>query len=156
MTEHIDRDALRKLADAVPSGPWYAHPAGKYVYSEDEGGLVQNWNGDWDALAGMKFIAAARTAIPALLDALEQAEAERDYRRRENAELVQQIKDERGAALDALAQLKLRDERIKVVRDVLEVEERSVANLDIGACGIEDGWSAAVPTSDIRRALEGP
>lgn len=75
MTEHIDRDALRKLADAAEPGPWYAHPGGHYVYTPDMGGLVQNWNGDWDALAGMEFIAAARTAVPALLDALDQAEA---------------------------------------------------------------------------------
>lgn len=44
--------------------------------------------------------------------------------------------------------------RIKAVEDVIDIEERSVANLDLGACGIGEGWSTAVSVADIRRALE--
>lgn len=53
MSDDIDRAELRRLDAAAAPGPWSA---------------------DADAA----FIAAARTAVPALLDALEQTEAERE------------------------------------------------------------------------------
>ena len=51
----------------------------------------------------------------ALLDALDRAETERD-------EWRQTALDERGAALDLLEQIKVRDRRIQAVRDVLGLE----------------------------------
>ena len=138
------RDQLRALADAATPGPW------EYEWDEDEGeitvragtarvgedgfapgsyvttDMILEHEDAWPEDSGeqhaadAEFIAAARTAVPALLDQLDQAEA-----------------------------------RIKAVRELLDVEERSMANLDIGACGIGEGWSAAVSTADVRRALDG-
>lgn len=80
MTEHIDRDALRKLADAATPGPWetYMDPGGPreapFVAVEvgnTEVRIARFEGGHFDGA----FIAAARTAVPALLDALDQAEA---------------------------------------------------------------------------------
>ena len=51
----------------------------------------------------------------ALLDALDRAETERD-------EWRQPALDERGAALDLLEQIKVRDKRIQAVRDALGLE----------------------------------
>lgn len=51
----------------------------------------------------------------ALLDALDRAETERD-------EWRQTALDERGAALDLLEQIKVRDKRIQAVRDALGLE----------------------------------
>lgn len=84
MTAHpIDTEALRKLADAATEGPWYTFETklgrrngiGSKAIPEDEAVMEDEWSGEADA----EFIAAAREAIPALLDALEQAEAERDW-----------------------------------------------------------------------------
>lgn len=78
MTTHpIDRDHLRKLADDATPGPWsfadYGDPAPEHWpvgLVEDDGG-AEAWTCD-TALAmsrpDAEFIAAARTAVPALLD----------------------------------------------------------------------------------------
>lgn len=115
-------------------------------------------------------------AVPQLLDQLDRVEAERDYRRRENAELVQEAKDERGAALDLIEQVRIRDARItaweqqyaqdiadanqatdeaeariKAVRrelDRLEVLALTSRSENIGILGFS--WVTA-----IRRALDG-
>ena len=66
-----------------------------------------------------------------LLDQLDQAEARiRD--------LTQEVRDERGAALDQIEQVKIRDARIKAVQDV--VDQHSHYGL--------------VEADDIRRALD--
>ena len=78
MTEQqIDRDRLRELANAATPGPWLPHA--RYVWTSELGGIIQNWSEDANAAADMELIAAARTAVPALLDMLDQAEAERDW-----------------------------------------------------------------------------
>ena len=66
MTAHpIDTEALRRLADAATPGPWPLLGGGEYVggvgllVAPDDGGVSP---------ANAAFIAAARTAIPALLD----------------------------------------------------------------------------------------
>lgn len=82
----IDRDELRKLADAATPGPWeaitdrYDSEIGWYM-----GGHIPNvadefrteHDGDHPPLGAedAKFIAAAREAVPALLDQLDAAEA---------------------------------------------------------------------------------
>ena len=114
-----DRNRLRKLADAATPGPWEntrngvqqslaaATKVGDYKY-EGVGIVPEEYVRQDDA----EFIAAAREAVPALLDALtraeaqsairgravviyreraRQAEAERDCRRRENAELRDEL-----------------------------------------------------------------
>ena len=83
MTAHpIDTEALRRLADAATPGPWNPHPAGKYVWTEELGGIIQNWSDDANAVADMEFIAAAREAVPALLDRIARLEAQSDIRGR--------------------------------------------------------------------------
>ena len=79
----IDTEALRKLADAATEGPWNTFETklgrrngiGSRAIPEDEAVMEDEWSGEADA----EFIAAAREAIPALLDALKQAEADRDW-----------------------------------------------------------------------------
>ena len=67
-----DRDRLRELAENATPGPWLPHA--RYVWTEDLGGIIQNWSEDANAAADMEFIAASRQAVPALLDMLDQAE----------------------------------------------------------------------------------
>ena len=116
-----DRDRLRRLADAATPGPW--------VMDDDSRGLVGPWidgvseegtareiaDCTWTDEADAEFITAARGAVPALLDALDRAETERD-------EWRQTALDERGAALDLLEQIKVRDRRIQAVLAALGLE----------------------------------
>lgn len=118
MTEHIDRDDLRDAA---------------------EGHL--RYGGGGDDLAN---------GVLALLDALDRQEkittalrAEARVMRGRISDLAQEARDEREAALDALAQLKLRDERIKAVEDVLDQEAP------------EPTIATRVRSDTIRRALDG-
>ena len=67
----------------------------------------------WTDEADAEFITAARGAVPALLDALDRAETERD-------EWRQTALDERGAALDLLEQIKVRDKRIQAVQHLVD------------------------------------
>lgn len=201
MTAHpIDTEALRRFADAATPGPWVVktcEPCAEHGREDiqiwDERGQIPiaQWMDeiDPDAGADAEFIAAAREAVPALLDALaaaehriarleaqsdirgravviyrdraREAEAERDWNirssrlakeerikanaRAEKAEarirdLTQEVRDERGAALDALEQIKVRDARIKAVEDALSYA-------DMG--------ETLVTRSRIRRALDG-
>ena len=74
-----ERVRLRELADAATPGPWFVEFSG-----ELDGKLAQiecaRWRGCLNTIdlgedhATAEFIAAARTAVPALLDALEAAE----------------------------------------------------------------------------------
>lgn len=156
MTAHpIDTEALRRLADAATPGPWRIGEAFDFpaswvahlsnngwddrttVTSEDTPGHIDQEERD------AEFIAAARTAVPALLDALEQAESDRDWNLRSSrlakeerikanarAEKAEAERDEwkevalqeRAAALDALEQVKVRDARIKAVLAVFGLE----------------------------------
>ena len=141
-----DRNRLRKLADAATPGPWEntrngvqqslaaATKVGDYKY-EGVGIVPEEYVRQEDA----EFIAAARTAVPALLDALASAEdrATQAKARIRHLEATAQITvrealraeaerdewrqtalDERGAALDALEQIKVRNARIKAVRAI--------------------------------------
>lgn len=85
----------------------------------------------------LEFIAAARTAVPQLLDQLDAAE-------QRIRDLTQEVKDERGAALDQMEQVRIRDARIRAVEDVLDTW--------MTYCQTEQ---TARALSDIRRALEG-
>ena len=90
MTEQqIDRERLRKLADAATPGPWVVtkcEPCAKRGREDiqiwDEQGYIPiaQWMDEVDPDAGedAEFIAAARTAVPQLLGQLDQQEAELD------------------------------------------------------------------------------
>lgn len=78
-----DTERLRKLAAEATPGPWEAQPD-----RTDTARIVNGPDGEmlWDARgmlndADAEFIAAAREHVPALLDMLDQAEAERDQAR---------------------------------------------------------------------------
>lgn len=88
---------LRALADAATPGPWLVghtrnvqHPNAKHPYVETTqmggdgiiyGGECWKLDLDEDELSESSFIAAARTTIPELLDALEEAERGNDVLR---------------------------------------------------------------------------
>ena len=75
----IDRDALRKLAEAATPGPWEIDPDGRTINATESDGesYAVGEAYDLDVPTGdAAFIATARTALPALLDALDAAEAE--------------------------------------------------------------------------------
>ena len=136
-----DRNRLRKLADAATPGPWEntrngvqqslaaATKVGDYKY-EGVGIVPEEYVRQDDA----EFIAAAREAVPALLDALTRAEAQSAirgravviYRQRarqaeaERDEWRETALDERGAALDLLEQIKVRDRRIQAVQHLVD------------------------------------
>lgn len=73
----VDLDAIRALADAATEGPWevsteycdctvdYACSHGELAYAV---GPFREISGDADLTANAHFIAAARTAVPALCD----------------------------------------------------------------------------------------
>lgn len=87
-TEALDLDALRKLCDEATSGPWEVRID---RYDPVVVGAGSNWpHGDDDAyatayrLADAKFLAAARSAVPALI-------AEVDRLRRQISELADDL-----------------------------------------------------------------
>lgn len=83
--------------------------------------------------------AAARTAVPHLLDQLDAAE-------QRIRDLTQEARDERGAARDQMDQVRIRDARIKAVEDVLDAVDGDYDSHGAHRLGA---------TRRIRRALEG-
>ena len=107
MNETVDRDAIRARADAATPGPWSCYATVPYeVFVEpvgddhDSPAIAHQMVWQCDA----EFIAHARTDVPALLDALAAAEAERDEARRlsvewrADMEQYAKVKAERDAA----------------------------------------------------------
>ena len=144
MTVQPTRDQLRALADAATPGPWEQvndHRESRVIATGGEHWLWIADTGSVDspqAQNDAEFIAAARTAVPQLLDQLDQAEhriarleAQTDIRGRavvmyrerareaeaERDEWRQTALDERAAALDALEQIKARDARAAHIWD---------------------------------------
>ena len=165
----IDRDRLRKLAGRATPGPWEntrngvqqtidaATKVGDYKY-EGVGIVPEEYVRQEDA----EFIAAARTAVPALLDALASAEdrATQAKARIRHLEATAQITvrealraeaerdewrqaalDERGAALDLLEQIKARDKRIQAVQHLVDQADHA------------GNWT--VTCSRLQRAIDG-
>lgn len=136
MTVQPNRDQLRTLANAATEGPWdYPGTLLGLSCTTVFAGDPEATHAAYVAAARPEngaFIAAARTAVPQLLDQL--AAAEQRIR-----DLTQETRDERAACLDQIEQVQIRDARIKAVRDVL-------AHHPYGGPEQEDA---------IRRALEG-
>jgi hypothetical protein len=76
-----ERARLRGLVAGATPGPWVAHDGWEgrdgepYITSGEPGGLVESPDSIMSA-TDAAFIAESRTAVPALLDALEEAERE--------------------------------------------------------------------------------
>ena len=114
MTVQPTRDQLRALADAATPGPWrigeaFTEPASWVAHLADNGWDDRTTVTSQDATArddqevrDAEFIAAARTAIPQLLDQLDAAE-------QRIRDLAQEVRDERGAARDQMEQVRIRD-----------------------------------------------
>ena len=142
-----DRDRLRRLADAATPGPWEAFGTVIAAITGTGGcggrsGILSPAHESscyWSEIAGAgeadaEFIAASREAVPELLDALTRAEAQSETRRQqtkywkeraeefeaERDEWRQTALDERGAALDLLEQIKVRDRRIQAVQHLVD------------------------------------
>lgn len=163
MTVQPTRDQLRALADKATPGPW---TVGHLSHWDFDGRQVPQssvrrpdrvaitWDdhgGDVFVPADAEFIAAARTALPALLDALDQAEAERDAARGYISELETAVQSRNDV-------IKHRDTRIKAVRD-LHVPDRPLDKYpDCVECTIngycEDDTPIEWPCPTIR-ALDG-
>ena len=135
--QQIDRDRLRELAENATPGPWLPHA--RYVWTSELGGIIQNWSEDANAAADMEFIAASRQAVPALLDMLDQAEADRDWLLR-SSRLAKEGRIKTNARADQA------EARIKAVEDVLDNPPGSPGG---------DWVLASALTRNIRRALEG-
>lgn len=64
---------IRAQADAATEGPWsvfHGKRCGTYVTRPDLAGVAREWSLTWSD-ADAEFIAASRTTVPALVDALE-------------------------------------------------------------------------------------
>lgn len=101
----IDREKLRRLCEAATPGPW-AYEDGSIVNREHEGD-------DWDIAevypqnrANAHLIAAARTALPALLDALEEQEAMTSALNGDVTELGQKLEAAEAREKNLLAAVK--------------------------------------------------
>ena len=90
MTTHpIDTEALRLLADAATPGPWHYIPgdhdlasAGIDITAEGDSLTWDDHSGEVFTHPDAEFIAAAREAVPALLDRIARLEAQSDIRGR--------------------------------------------------------------------------
>lgn len=79
-----ERDALRQLCEAATPGPWVSFQEDSAIEAEEGGAIchiahhaylptAMRRNEDWSH-ANAAFIAAARTALPKLLDYVEELE----------------------------------------------------------------------------------
>lgn len=152
VTVQPTRDQLRALANAATPGPWTPCTEGWATVSSGSDSVIHAYHprdcchecGEpYDMEPGvaievedLEFIAAARTALPRLLDQLDAAERRIRY-------LTQEVQDERGAALDQMEQVRIRDACIQAVQDVLD------------QAILRDGTEEQELAHRIRRALEG-
>lgn len=129
---------------------------------------------EWNATANPPLVARMSDRVQidagdllALLDALTRVEAQSETRRlditywRERAEameqrirdLTQDVQDERGACLDQMEQVRIRDARIKAVRE-LHSESRIIPGTPVFGCAECGEPNETEPCATIR-ALEG-
>lgn len=157
----IDRAHLRKLSDAATPGPWESEwdigegtlevlagtartgPDGDRPGTYNTTDLVLERDDVWEEddgeqhAANAEFIADSREAIPALLDALDKAEYEREQHFTSAVTAT-------NTCMDALARAEQAEARLQAVRAVLDKPIR-----------LRDWDEAFVPASHILRALDG-
>lgn len=75
MTEKLDLDALEALANAATEGPWEADKMGELVDARGVHIVRQEAYANTVTACDAEFIAAARTAVPALIAELREAHA---------------------------------------------------------------------------------
>ena len=154
MTEQIDRDDLRNDIESILGDP-ASSPTPRY-WAQAADKLL-------DALDRAEAQSAIRgRAVVIYRDRARKAEAERDWNirssrlakeerikanaRAESAEarirdLTQEVRDERGAALDLLEQIKVRDRRIQAVQHLVDQADHA------------GNWT--VTCTHLQRAIDG-
>ena len=125
----IDRAALRALCDGATPGPWMVeeYRSSNYVSATVNGKRQQVLrvnNQEPRNETDLDFIAAARTAIPDLLDALDARDAEIARLRARN-ELIEQTSGDLLEALDRLDPLETNDPALLCTRCVELHKERT-------------------------------
>lgn len=125
MTDDIDIELERAIADAATEGPWFTPDERRLqgavsarigerecqVASIDGDAAMFDRRAETHEIqrANAAFIARARTLVPRLLDALEQARKERDEAQRQHAGRVRQVeKLERRLAVEDAFKLKIK------------------------------------------------
>lgn len=102
----IDYDALQRLADAATEGPWLvdAHHWGAGIMDDDGDQLFVESHGLTYSVnpKDAEFIAAARSAVPALLDRVRELEAEKVCEH-QNADYLRMMTDDEKRELIAEA-----------------------------------------------------
>lgn len=162
-TTAAGRDALRRLADAASLGPWEVRASDDpdadegdcFIYITDR----DYWRPDLRRPDNAAFVAASRTAVPALLDALDRAEARiADLvaaRQKDSLDLVDaQVECSRLAGELAAAQARiaeLESDRDALRRDIVDNFEpeadrdgRRIAELDQALQSLTPGGSEYV------------
>ena len=133
----LDYDALQRLVDVATPGPWANYSPNpkttreQAIYSEWLETDPEARSSEIAALLTPKdaaFIAASRSAVPALLDRVRELEAERD------------------AALSTIAKVRELHRRLNVVDD--ETDERLGETCEV--CGEIEGYEATWPCPTIR------
>ena len=157
MTAQPTRDRLRALVDETSPGPWESILS--LAWGEQYPALsIQPVDEAWDQdpahpccapleEADVEFIAAARTAVPQLLDQLDQQEAELDswmaraYEAEKRAwQAEKRIAEEKRLRMKATAAATEAEARIKAVEDLCDDADKRHASVLI--------------VTTIRRALD--
>lgn len=144
------RDELRKLAENATPGPWEAreclpaHPGDFAVIYPDQGNdLIAAYVNDWCVTRpDAEFIAAARTALPALLDENEALWADLHTARDHLRQAMIEVRGGEEYAEMLHRRASRAEARIKAVQDVLDEPDAMI------------GTRLHVSTDRIRRALK--
>lgn len=153
--QQIDRDRLRELAEnAMVEPPW--EDAGEWQTDGYAGYVVvsceQDSGGEYDHVAETAnerlgaFIAAADpNTVRALLDALDQAEADREW-------LLRSSRLAKEGRIKANARADQAEARVKAVENVLDQPADDTVDMDETSAHYASGYEIAL--QDIRKALD--
>lgn len=144
-----ERDRLRALCEKATAGPWFLDGSGiccgvsQGTSWQDRGLFVT----DETTYADGKFIAAARTALPALLDALDAMEAERDSAKR----VAVLLGDHTQNGLQLVAALAAAEQKAIDLRMKLDAKEHEAECLAKDLKKVQRLWEELRGVEDIRR-----